>query len=113
MRARRTGPLGLRVCETCLGRGRIYRRRGRPETCPDCGGRAGNLEREAEQNGAVAAVRVCFRKLEAGETGPFNFELAVRGALQSGLTVEQISKRTGVPIRRLRGGSNGQAELGI
>jgi hypothetical protein len=104
-------PPGLIVCPKCHGRGRVYRGHGRAEVCPDCYGQAARQSLEARQFGALDAVRQCFKRLEAGETGAFNFELAVRGALQAGLELEQIARRTGVPLRRLRKGAAGQGEL--
>jgi hypothetical protein len=96
-----------RVCETCQGRGRVYRAPLGWRVCETCGG-AGPRQAQLAQLEAIDALCSCWRSYQLGDTAALNLELAVRRCLDAGLDVDQIHRRTNVSREQLRRVAGGQ-----
>jgi hypothetical protein len=98
------------VCDTCRGTGRIYRGYSRWERCPDCD-TADIPLREYKRAAAMNALASCWGAFEKGETGEFNFSLAVKRCLSVGYSLDEIARRRKIPMDALRKAAGGQGIL--
>ena len=97
------------VCAHCRGRGYVYGGKGLSRPCPVCHG--ARPCSSAEQLHALEKLRICWARYLAGETADFNLALAVRGALDTGLSMDALHRRAGVARANLRRAAGGQGSL--